>query len=335
MHYNFNWLQLFADGTAGGDGAAATGVTPDAAGQDTGVNVSAAAEQTGAITMADKLTELGVPREKLNRAKYNNTKVAQQPRPEQQDAAAAEEAEQTAAPRLTWAEIMEDPEYKAEMSKVVASRLSKLKPAAEGLEKLAPALNVLANKYGIDANDYDSLSKAVIDDDEFYEQRALEMGVSADVVKQIDSANRIAEQAEQQRQHFINEQKMHEHVAKLQQQAMALKERYPDFDLRKELENPTFQRMTMPNSMFTLEDAYELVHRDEIKERIKQAAAQASREQVSKAYQSNRSRPNEGGATRTNNASVQHFDYKNASKEQREALKARIMAGEKIYPGQF
>lgn len=340
MHNKFKWLQLFADGTDGGDGAAASGVdSPAAAGQDTGVDMSAAAGQTEAKTMADRLTELGVPAGKLNRAKYNKKAAAKQPEVAQQ-AAAVENTEEvppveTAPQRLTWDEIMADPEYNAEMNKVITARLSKVKPAVDGLEKLAPALEMLSKKYGIETGNYDALNQAVINDDAYYEERALEMGVSPDVVKQLESANRMVEAAQQQQQQFINEQKLHEHLAKLNQQAIALREKYPDFDLRKELDNPTFRRMTAPDLMFSLEDAYELVHRDEIKANIKQAALQASKEQLSKAMQANKTRPSEGGAARTNNASVGTFDYRTATKEQREALKARIRAGEIIYPGQL
>lgn len=337
MHNKFKWLQLFAEGTAGGDGAADSGVTPDAAGQDTGVNnVSVAAEQTVAKTKADRLTELGVPREKLKRAKYNE--AAPQPKVAQQAAAAEKQAEATPADtprRLTWDEIKADPEYSAKMSEVIAARTSKLKPMADGMEQLAPALALLSKKYGVEANDYAALSKAVVDDDAYYEERAMEMGVTTDVVKQLESAARVTEMAEQQRQHFINEQKLHEHLAKLNQQAVALREKYPNFDLRKELDNPVFRRMTAPDQMFSLEDAYELVHRDEIKASIRQAAAEAAQTQMSKAIQSNRSRPTEGGASKSNNASVGSFDYRTATREQREALKARIRAGEKIFPGQL
>lgn len=331
MHFDFAWLQLFADGT--GDGGAASGATPAAAGQDSGVDMSAAAEQT-TMTQADRLKELGVPESKLNRAKYSRKAAEAQTKAETQ-AAAAEKAEADAPARLTWAQIMDDPEYNREMQKVVAASKEKSKQAAEGLKKLTPAIEILAKKYGIAATDYDGIANAVLDDDEYYEDRALEMGVTTDVVKQIESAERIAQQAEIEKQQFIDEQKFNEHMAKMNAQAIELKQKYPDFDLRKELENPMFVRMTAPDQMFTLEDAYELIHRDEIKESIRQAALRISAQQVSNAVQSNKSRPNEGGASKSNNASVQTFNYRNATRDQREALKARIRAGEKIYPGQF
>ena len=339
MHNKFKWLQLFADGTGEG-GAADSGVTsPAAAGQDTGVNASAVAGQTVEPTQADRLRELGVPESKLKRAKYSQKAAPQKQQETASQAAAAgtqevtEEAKDTAK-RLSWDEIMADPEYNGEMQKVVKAAKEKLKTSAEGLEKLAPAIQLIAKKYGVDASDYDAVSKAVVDDDEYYEERAMELGVTTDVAKQLDKSEKMMQAAEEQQQKFINEQKLMEHIGKLNRQAIELQQKYPDFNLGKELNNPTFARLTAPDLNLPLEDAYELVHREEIKENIRQAALKASIQQVSNAVQSNKNRPNDG-VSKSSNASVQTFNYQNATKAQREALKARIRSGEKIFPGQL
>lgn len=339
MHNKFKWLQLFADGTGEG-GAADSGVTsPAAAGQDTGVNASAVAGQTVEPTQADRLRELGVPESKLKRAKYSQKAAPQKQQETAAQAAAAETQEVTGeakdtAKRLSWDEIMADPEYNGEMQKVVKAAKEKLKTSAEGLEKLAPAIQLIAKKYGVDASDYDAVSKAVVDDDAYYEERAMELGVTTDVAKQLDKSEKMMRAAEEQQQKFINEQKLMEHIGKLNRQAIELQQKYPDFNLGKELNNPTFARLTAPDLNLPLEDAYELVHREEIKENIRQAALKASIQQVSNAVQSNKNRPNDG-VSKSSNASVQTFNYQNATKAQREALKARIRSGEKIFPGQL
>lgn len=339
MHNKFKWLQLFADGTGEG-GAADSGVTsPAAAGQDTGVNASAVAGQTEQQpTQADRLRELGVPESKLKRAKYSQKAAPQKQQETTAQAAAAtqevtEEAKDTAK-RLSWDEIMADPEYNVEMQKVVKAAKEKLKTSAEGLEKLAPAIQLIAKKYGVDAGDYEAISKAVVDDDAYYEERAMELGVTTDVAKQLDKSEKMMRAAEEQQQKFINEQKLMEHIGKLNRQAIELQQKYPDFNLAKELNNPTFARLTAPDLNLPLEDAYELVHREEIKENIRQAALKASIQQVSNAVQSNKNRPNDG-VSKSSNASVQTFNYQNATKAQREALKARIRSGERIFPGQL
>ena len=339
MHNKFKWLQLFADGTGDG-GAADSGVTsPAAAGQDTGVNASAVAGQTVEPTQADRLRELGVPESKLKRAKYSQNAAPQRQQETTAQAAAAETQEVTeetkdTAKRLSWDEIMADPEYNGEMQKVVKAAKEKLKTSAEGLEKLAPAIQLIAKKYGVDAGDYEAISKAVVDDDAYYEERAMELGVTTDVAKQLDKSEKMMRAAEEQQQKFINEQKLMEHIGKLNRQAIELQQKYPDFNLSKELNNPTFARLTAPDLNLPLEDAYELVHREEIKENIRQAALKASIQQVSNAVQSNKNRPNDG-VSKSSNASVQTFNYQNATKAQREALKARIRSGEKIFPGQL
>lgn len=339
MHNKFKWLQLFADGT-GESGVADSGVTsPAAAGQDTGVNASAVAGQTVEPTQADRLRELGVPESKLKRAKYSQKAAPQKQQETTAQAAAAETQEVTeeakdTAKRLSWDEIMADPEYNGEMQKVVKAAKEKLKTSAEGLEKLTPAIQLIAKKYGVDAGDYEAISKAVVDDDAYYEERAMELGVTTDVAKQLDKSEKMMRAAEEQQQKFINEQKLMEHIGKLNRQAIELQQKYPDFNLAKELNNPTFARLTAPDLNLPLEDAYELVHREEIKENIRQAALKASIQQVSNAVQSNKNRPNDG-VSKSSNASVQTFNYQNATKAQREALKARIRSGERIFPGQL
>jgi hypothetical protein len=66
-------------------------------------------------------------------------------------------------------------------------------------------------------------------------------------------------------------------------------------------------------------------------------AAQKTAEKISNAIQAGSRRPDEAG-TSSQAPSVSTFDYRNASREQREALKKRIRdaaaRGEKLYPGQ-
>ena len=106
MHNKFSWLQLFADGTGDG-GAATSGETSAAAGQNTGVNVSVAAEQTAPKTTADRLAELGVPKEKLGRAKYG--KAVNQPKADAQAAAAPYRAASAHTPFCTPARARAEP----------------------------------------------------------------------------------------------------------------------------------------------------------------------------------------------------------------------------------
>ena len=328
----YKWLnlQLFAgEGDGGGEGAA-TGESAVDPGQQ-------------------RLLELGVPADKIrkNRAYKVTTPTpktataghgkAQEQNPEQ--AAAAEnptEDNKTETPaRMSWDEIMADPEYNKQMQAVVQSRLRSAKGAEETLGKLTPALELIARRYGQDPAkpDYDALAKAISDDESYYEDKALEMGVSVETAMKIDQQERDTARQQRQQAQTLEQQKFQQHIVKLEQQAKAMKKVFPNFDLRTELQNPSFARMTSPNVGISVEDAYYTVHRNEIQTAAMQVTAQKTAQKISNAIASGSRRPNENG-TSGQAPSVTTFDYRSMSPEQRKALKDRIRSGEKIYPGQ-
>jgi hypothetical protein len=321
-------LQLFA-GEGAGDGGAE--------GAATGENNADAGHQ--------RLLELGVPADKIrkNRAYKLNTpaprpaEAGQEKEPEQkqEQAAAADnptEDNKTDAPtRMSWEEIMADPEYNQKMQETMQKRLKSAKDAEEKLGKLTPAAELLARKYNLDpANiDYDALAQAISNDESFYEQKALEMGVSVETAKKMDQMERDTER----QQRTLEQQKFQNHIASLERQAEEMKKVFPNFDLRTELQNQSFARMTSPNVGISVEDAYYAVHRNELQAAAMQVTAQKVAQKISNDIQAGSRRPNENG-TSGQAPSVTTFDYRNASREQREALKKRIRSGEKIYPGQ-
>lgn len=346
MHKNkWFWLQLFA-GEGGGAGASAGG--------EGGGDGAVSGVSDGVDAEHQRLRELGVPEEKLRKraqrasAKLPEGAVRTAPKetakPQEQVATAepnpTEDKTEKAAPtRMSWEEIMADPEYNKQMQSVVQSRLKNAKTAEETLSKLAPVIEVVARKYGQDpANvDYDALVKSVNDDDAYYEDKALEMGVSLETAKRIDQQER--DHARQQREEARNleEQKLRNHFMRLEQQGEALKQVFPNFDLRTELQNPVFARMVAPGTgIMSVEDAYHAVHRKEIEAAQSQVIAQRTAEKISNAIQAGSRRPDENG-TSGQSPSVTTFDYSKASREQREALKREIRAaaarGEKLYPG--
>lgn len=338
---NYTWLdlQLFAgEGEGEGGGAA-----------ETGVNSEDAAQQ--------RLRELGVPEDKIRRRAKGKPSatppaaVQSAPATQQTDggedgaqAAAAEDhptEEGTEKPpaRMSWEEIMADPEYNRQMQVVVQSRLKSAKGAEEAMGVLTPALELLARQYELDpANiDYKVLAAKISDDNSLYEDKALEMGVPVEEAKKIDRKEMDDARAQREEARTLEQQKIQQHIALLEQQGEELKKVFPNFDLRTELQNPAFARMTAPGVGLSVEDAYYAVHRRELQAASMQVAAQKTAEKISNAIQAGGRRPDEAGTT-GRAPSVSTFDYSKASKEQREALKQRIREaaarGEKLYPGQ-
>lgn len=303
-------LQLFAEGGDGGGEGSSVGGESAASPADDG---------------QAKLRELGVPESKIRkRASAKASEQNTQPEAHvEQDAAVQQPTE---AKRMTWDEIMADPEYNKHMQETVKASKKKAKEeiAAERA-KYAPMLEVLANRYNLDAQnlDIDALVKAVNDDNEFYEQRALEMGVPVENAKQLDQQKREQERNKVAEQGRAEEEAFDAHIAKLEQQGEALKAVFPQFDLRTELQNPTFKRLTAPGVGLSVEDAYHAVHRKEIAAAQSAAVAQKTARQISDTIIAGQRRPTENG-TSARAASVTTFDYSKASAAQRNAIKQQI-----------
>lgn len=290
MDHFISMLQLFAE-----DGSAAT----------TGVTDADAGHQ--------QLLALGVPADKLRK---NRAYAVSAPAETQaQDAAAQKDT----APAMSWEEICQHPEYQEKMQKMVQSRVKNVQQAQQDLSTLLPALQVMANTYGLDPErlDYAALAQAIRADDRLYHQQGQRLGVSGELARRLDRMEQTQ-----------REQSLKTHFEKLRQQSEHLKAQVPDFDLAREMENPSFLRLTAPNVGLSVEDAYFALHRRQLQD---QTALQ-----ISNAIRSGAMRPEENGMA-SHGPAVTSFDYRNASREQRAALKQAIRAagarGEKIYPG--
>ena len=328
----FKWflLQLFADGASGGDGG----------------GEGAAAGETAADAGQQRLKELGVPENKIrkNRAyKFGKPaaeavrKADSQEKPQQEAAAPAEQKdsqqEAQSKPRMSWDEIVKDPEYNQELQKLIKARLRESGAYKDAMEALDPALTLLARQYGIDPEkkDYKALAQKITDDDHYYETKAMETGDSVETVKKLEQQEAELNRFRRQEAQNLETQKINRHFASLEQQGEALKAKFPGFDLRAELQNPVFARMTAPDSGLSVEDAYYAVHRAEIQSAQAKVIADQTAKQMANSIRANAARPDESGSSQ--GSSTVSFDYSKASRAQREELKRRIRSGERILPG--
>ena len=326
-HFDWRLLQLFG-GEGGASGASAAGDGGNAAAAATGENSADAGHQ--------RLLELGVPESKIRKPRAQKASplpegaVRTEPKkqePPQQAAAADNNNAQTENPppaRMSWDEIMKDPEYNQKMQEIIRSRVKDGDQNRSILEALNPAIKHLAQENGLDPEnvDYTALAKMITGE---YEDKALEMGVTKETAMKLDQQQRTLEQ-----------QKFQNHILRLEQQGEALKAVIPNFDLRTEMQNPIFARLTSPSVGLSVEDAFYAVHRREMQAQSMQVAAQQTRQMISNAIQSGTNRPDETG-TVSQAPSVSKFDYKNMTPAQRKALKDEIYRagseGRKIYPG--
>lgn len=294
-------LQVFAEGGAG-DGGTAEGQ---------GVTAAAALPQTK-----------GEKNNPLANVKYGI----------QEESAPAAEVQTVAQPDRNAAfEALIKGEYKdlydAKMQDTIQKRLKGQKDIVDKYNALAPTLELMGKKYGVDASDIEALNKAIEEDNSFYEDEALEKGMTVQQLKEIkkmerENATLKAQMEEAQRQE--NGKKLY---AAWMQQADEAKKVYPSFDLRAEMNNPRFVDLLRSN--IDVRTAYEVLHKDEIIPAAMQFTAQTVESKLAKSIASNGARPSENGMS-SQSAAVVKSDVSQLSKEDRAEIIRRVQRGEKI-----
>lgn len=217
--------------------------------------------------------------------------------------------------------------YDERMQDTIQKRLKGSKETVDKYNALTPTLEMLAKKYGVDAGDIESLNKAIQEDDSYYEEEALEKGITVQQLKEIrkmerENAALKAQMEEAQRQE--NGKKLY---ATWMQQAEEAKKVYPSFDIQTEMNNPKFVDLLRSN--IDVRTAYEVLHKDDIIRGAMQFTAQTVESKIAKKVASNGARPSENGMS-SQSAAVVKSDVSQLSKADRAEIIRRVQRGEKI-----
>lgn len=221
--------------------------------------------------------------------------------------------------------------YKADFDKRMQAAIKKRVGDTNALKqenaRMREALAIAQQRYGTPDGDWDALTNALIEDDQYLEKEAYEKGIDKDTLrtmKRIEHENEKlkANQAELERQ-----ARAEQAYQKLLAEKEAVLQIYPNFDLDTEVQNPQFESLV--RNGVDLKTAYEVVHHDEILPQAMKFVSDKTRSDVAKAVASGMSRPSELGAGATNTPSGK-VDVSKLTREQRDELNKRAMAGERI-----
>lgn len=234
-----------------------------------------------------------------------------------------------AAPeRQSFADLIKG-DYKEEADKYIQGIVrERVKNSKDTIRSQAEILDIVAAKYGMDTSDLAALKDKVSNDDAYYEDRAMEEGLTVDQYKRIAQAESKARaydeaMAQQERDRAANEQ-----VAAWQAQAEEVKQVFPDFDLSNEISNPTFQRLLQ--SGVDMRSAYVAIHEAEILQGAMQYTASEVRKATANEIASKGSRPREN-ASSSQAAATTRTDVSKLTKADREELSRRAARGEMVY----
>ena len=193
----------------------------------------------------------------------------------------------------------------------------------------------MASRYEVDPADPEALLKALEEDRQYYENRALESGLPVEVEMKMDKLERENARMELEQQRSIEDIKLRAHFAEITQQEAKLKEIYPNFDLNAEMQNPVFRRMVGPDGGVPLAAAYYAMHHDELTTQAMETATRKAAENFSKTVQAGQQRPVENGTIPQASSQVPHPSYKNMTAAEKKSLKDQMKAawarGEKFY----
>jgi len=292
-------IQLFAEGggaPAGGEGAAAA--APVAAPQQPGVKSNPLAD-----VQYGKQESAPAAGEKAGSAEERNSRFEE----------------------LIKGEFKES--FDARVQDIIQKRLKGNEATVQKYNALAPVLDLLAGKYGVDAGDIDALSKAIEEDETFYEDEALEKGLTVQQVKEIRKMQRENAALKAQVEEKTRKENADATYAAWMQEAENLKQVYPTFDFATEAQNPEFRRLLQSN--IPLRTAFEVIHKDEILPAAMQYTAKQVEAKVANNVRAGQKRPAEGAASGRSAVQVKS-DPSQFTKADMDEIARRVARGERI-----
>ena len=337
-------LHLF-DGAAGGAAAAPAG----AEGQ------SAAAGEASTLPKADTIKRPGSSR-RAKSGEYDNVVFGKQETansPAEADvtpdagetksegnakkSGVSTTSDSLEAKRQAFKELIEG-EYKDQYTEMFQSafnrRFKETKSMETSLSAQKPIMDMLMQRYNVADGDPAKLLKALEQDDAYWEEAADKAGLSVEQFKAMQKLERenaelraLRQRQAEQQQRIEGQQRAQQQLDRWYAEGEKLKELYPGFDFRAETANKAFTDLL--KSGISVQQAYEVIHMDEIKANAARAAAQNAGQQMVAKLQSKASRPQENG-TSSSSAVITKSDVHSLSRKDRAEAVRRAQRGDII-----
>ena len=222
-------------------------------------------------------------------------------------------------------------EFGQEVQRIIDKRFAKAKQSEASLKAVQPIIGMLAEKYGVRAEDVEALGKAIEADQSFWEEDAAKAGMSVEQYKNFKRLERENSRLLAAQQESMNREQEQEALAKLNAEVEDAKQLYPGLDLETELNDPVHgaEFAKLLRSGIDVKTCYQVIHNDEIMMGAMQYAGQKAARQVAASVQANRNRPPENGGASTGAVNGVP-DVEHMSKTDRRALIERARKGERV-----
>lgn len=220
-------------------------------------------------------------------------------------------------------------QYARDVQNAIRDRFKNQEDLQGKMDAMQPMLDVLMKKTG--AESIEELQNLIMDDDSLYEDEAEEAGMTVEGYKTFKAMQAENERFRQQEERSQEQQRFQQHISKLVQQGEELKQMFPDFDFRREMENETFRRLTSPEVGISVADAYFAIHRNELTPQLMGYGMQRAQMQMGQTLQAQQARPAEGAMRNQGQAAADvRINPKTMTRAERAEIKRRVRMGEKV-----
>lgn len=218
--------------------------------------------------------------------------------------------------------------YEERLQEHLGRRLKTARAAEERAKALEPIIDMVAQKYGLDASQPDKLLAALESDNSLYEEEAIRRGMSVESLREMRQLERKVHFYEQQAQMQERARREAEARARIEEGVKTAQAAYPGFDMRKELENTGFRDMVARG--IDVKTAYEIAHKDELLSGAIGYAVQRAAKETAETIRTRANRPQENGMAGQATAQTTGRDPAQLTAREINELTRRALAGERI-----
>ena len=217
--------------------------------------------------------------------------------------------------------------YTEDTQKLINRRFAETKTMQDRLSSQTPIMELLAQRYGVKADDAQGLMAAIEKDDGYWQEAAEEAGLSVEAYKEMQRLRRENAAFVREQQRTQGQMRADAQLQTWYAEAESLKQRYPGFDLKTEVQDKDF--LSMLRAGVPMEQAYKVRHFDQLTRDAMTTMAMQTERAVTDNVRARGTRPQENGAA-AKSPFIRKSDPSKFTKKDREEIARRVAMGEKI-----
>lgn len=204
--------------------------------------------------------------------------------------------------------------YQKKVQQIIQKRLKDAKDTEKRFGEVAPVLERLAKRFGVDPGDLEGLERAASND-------------GAGSGGQVSGAEASGASETEARDAFVRDYSARQQVAQWLRQAEEAKAGYPGLDFQKEFSDPDFRYLL--EAGVDVGSAYLVRHKEQIIPALLSYTARSVEKRLGEKIRSQGLRPAENGL-RPQGAALTRPDVRKLTKADREDIRRRAAKGERI-----